>query len=271
MSVLKNIPIVVEQPVNFKTSKVMRKIQEVPENMLPVMEVFKTIEGEGTFVGVPRVLARVAGCGVGCSWCDTPHSWSMTPYPLVSVEDFVRTIVEKAGNQVKEVSITGGEPMHYPVQMMYVSRRLKSLGYKTSIETSGIIISEEVFNQFDYVSLDVKTPSAHVPMEAGLLDKLVHVVLHHQGAQLKAVVEDEEDLAWIEANLMDVLRPRNPGLRPLVITPCADNTKKAVPIEDLNDTIDMVLEWNKGYNIRVLAQQHKLVFRDPPFVHPKKR
>ena len=268
----KTIPLIITQPDTFVNEGIAKQITRVvaaaAANTFPVMEIFYTVEGEGTKIGTPRVLARVGGCPVGCAWCDSVYTWAAKGLPMVTPELFVEQIHKVARGRVREVSITGGEPMMYPEQMIESSRLLKALGYKTSIETSGVVISQQVFNEFDFVSLDVKTPSAKVPLTPELIQGILYTAKNHRGAQVKAVITDAADLAWIRLHLMELLVPTDPYIRPLVLTPCADNTKEDVHIEQIARVCNMIQDWNEGFNITTIVQQHKLYAMDPTFIHP---
>ncbi|MDP5136310.1 7-carboxy-7-deazaguanine synthase QueE [Rheinheimera baltica] len=120
--------------------------------MYKVNEVFETIQGEGSFTGAAAIFIRLQGCPVGCSWCDTKHTWEVNDeqrLPLgdiviktaetehwagVSVEEILALFV-KEGYQAKHVVITGGEPCMYDLNPL--CEALHSKGYSTQIETSG--------------------------------------------------------------------------------------------------------------------------------------
>src|SRR5436853_7807681 len=77
---------------------------------LPVMESFYTIQGEGAHQGRAAYFIRLAGCDVGCVWCDVKESWDAAAYPVVPVEEMVRK-ARASGTEI--VVVTGGEPALY--------------------------------------------------------------------------------------------------------------------------------------------------------------
>lgn len=118
--------------------------------MLPINEIFKTIQGEGSFTGTPSTFIRTQGCNVGCPWCDTKQSWTLNPsdevptsvmlettdsspvYAMLSEEEIV-SLVE--ANGLRHVVITGGEPLMHDLRSL--SETLIDLGFMVQIETSG--------------------------------------------------------------------------------------------------------------------------------------
>lgn len=120
--------------------------------LYPVNEVFETIQGEGYFTGVPSIFVRLQGCPVGCSWCDTKHTWEVLDDNKVSAEDVIQVdgtigrwaqhsgvslvaAFKAKGFTALHVVITGGEPCMY--DLTELTRDLELAGYKTQIETSG--------------------------------------------------------------------------------------------------------------------------------------
>ena len=99
--------------------------------MLPLMEEFYTIQGEGFHTGKAAYFIRVGGCDVGCHWCDVKESWDANLHPPTNAD----TIVENANKYSDTVVITGGEPLMW--SMDYLTQQLQLKGIKTHIETSG--------------------------------------------------------------------------------------------------------------------------------------
>jgi 7-carboxy-7-deazaguanine synthase len=92
------------------------------------MESFYTIQGEGFYQGHAAYFIRLAGCDVGCVWCDVKESWNADLHPSLPVEELVRAARE-SGTSI--VVITGGEPAMYNLDKL--TQLLKAAGLRTNI------------------------------------------------------------------------------------------------------------------------------------------
>lgn len=101
-------------------------------NTLPVMEMFYTIQGEGAFTGHAAYFIRLAGCDVGCHWCDVKDSWTIDESQYKPVKTIV---AEAAKHPARVVVITGGEPLMHNLNVL--CSELKLAGFRVHIETSG--------------------------------------------------------------------------------------------------------------------------------------
>jgi len=117
-----------------------------------INELFETIQGEGAFTGQPSIFIRLQGCPVGCSWCDTKHTWEIqledkiestrmisksqesNEWAALSVEDIL-TVFTQQQYRAKHVVITGGEPCM--VDLRPLCSALEKNGFGCQIETSG--------------------------------------------------------------------------------------------------------------------------------------
>ena len=116
--------------------------------MLPLMESFYTIQGEGFHSGKAAFFIRLAGCDVGCVWCDVKESWDKEAHSISSVD----TIIEQAKLSSTDLAVvTGGEPLMYDLSML--TDQLKKAGFKTHLETSG---AYPVSGEWDWFCLSPK-------------------------------------------------------------------------------------------------------------------
>ena len=99
--------------------------------MLPLMEEFYTIQGEGYHKGTAAYFIRIGGCDVGCHWCDVKESWNQALHPPTHID----LIAKNAAAYSKTIVVTGGEPLTW--NMGPLTQMLKEKGLNTHIETSG--------------------------------------------------------------------------------------------------------------------------------------
>ena len=100
--------------------------------LLPLVEDFYTIQGEGYHTGKAAYFIRLGGCDVGCSWCDAKYTWNPKLYPPTDVETVIARAVACAA---QSIVITGGEPLIYPLDIL--TRTLRARGLEIVLETSG--------------------------------------------------------------------------------------------------------------------------------------
>jgi 7-carboxy-7-deazaguanine synthase len=137
---------------------------------LPIMEHFYTLQGEGMHQGKAAYFIRLAGCDVGCVWCDVKESWDRTKHPDVSIEELIECI-KKTPAEI--VVITGGEPLMH--ELMPLTARLKKEGYRTHLETSG---AHPLSGTWDWICLSPKKFKAPLPEILPKADELKVVVFH---------------------------------------------------------------------------------------------
>lgn len=158
--------------------------------MLPIMEEFYTIQGEGFNTGKAAYFIRVGGCDVGCHWCDVKESWDAKKHPLTAVDGVIQNALQL---QAPSVVITGGEPSNYP--MAYITERLKGKNIETFIETSG---AYPLSGMWDWICLSPKKTMPPLEMYFG--------VAH----ELKIIVHNKHDFEWAELNRAKCLDAGNP-------------------------------------------------------------
>lgn len=148
--------------------------------LIPLVEEFYTIQGEGYHTGKAAYFIRVGGCDVGCSWCDTKFSWNPSLHPVVPAEQIVEHVLD---HPAAAVVVTGGEPLM--VNMDYLTNLLKEKGIETFLETSGVY---ELSGTWDWICL---SPKKNAPTVKSMYDK---------ADELKVIIASEEDLEWALAN-----------------------------------------------------------------------
>jgi 7-carboxy-7-deazaguanine synthase len=145
---------------------------------LPLMEDFYTIQGEGFFQGNAAYFIRLAGCDVGCVWCDVKESWDATVHPSISISGLV---AKAKVSGCKIVVITGGEPAMHNLETL--TEALHEAGLNTHIETSG---AYPLTGNWDWICFSPKKFKAPQRTVATLAN------------ELKIIVYNRSDFFWAE-------------------------------------------------------------------------
>ncbi len=142
------------------------------------MENFYSIQGEGFHQGKAAYFIRLAGCDVGCVWCDVKESWEAGKHPIVEIK---KIISDGEQHSARISVITGGEPlMHDLTELTY---QLHSAGFKNHIETSG---AYPISGKWDWICLSPK--KFMKPKEE----------ICNLANELKVVVYNKSDFDWAE-------------------------------------------------------------------------
>lgn len=161
--------------------------------MLPVMEHFYTIQGEGFHAGRAAYFIRLAGCDVGCHWCDVKESWDASLHPVLDMEKLAQT----AAKHCKTIIITGGEPLMW--NLGFLTKKLKELGCTIHIETSG---SHPLSGHLDWITLSpkkVKQPLPEVYKKANELKMVIFNNHDFKFAEEQAAKVSENCLLYLQS------------------------------------------------------------------------
>ncbi len=163
----------------------MIQVSDIQANVaLPLMEHFYTIQGEGKHSGRPAYFIRLAGCDVGCVWCDVKDSWDNEIHPLVTIKDIVAPILN---SEAEFVVITGGEPAMYDLTTL--THKLKEEGKEIAIETSGCYALKGVIDWYCFSPKKFKEPVEEAYAKAD---------------ELKVVIAHPSDFEWAESHARKV-------------------------------------------------------------------
>jgi 7-carboxy-7-deazaguanine synthase len=152
---------------------------------LRITEIFYSLQGESSTVGIPTVFVRLTGCPLRCGYCDTAYAF--TGGEKKSISDIIAE-VESYGTRY--VTVTGGEPLAQP-SCLKLMVQLLDLGYKVSLETSGALDVSTVDPRAIKV-MDLKTPSS------GELGRNLYQNIQYLSKtdQVKFVIGNDEDYDW---------------------------------------------------------------------------
>jgi len=152
---------------------------------MQITEIYRSLQGESTYAGLPCVFVRLTGCNLRCSWCDTEYSFyggkKMTPGQVFAE-------VENLTARAALVEITGGEPMLQERELVPLMQRLLDAGYKVLLETSGERPLENVPAGVVKI-VDVKCPNSG-EAETFRLENLATLKPHDE---VKFVISDRVD------------------------------------------------------------------------------
>ncbi|MFL9845977.1 7-carboxy-7-deazaguanine synthase QueE [Flavobacterium rhizosphaerae] len=188
--------------------------------MLPLMEEFYTIQGEGYHTGTAAYFIRVGGCDVGCHWCDVKESWNADLHPPTKTE----AIVANAARYAKTIVVTGGEPLSWNMEPL--THKLKNAGLKIHIETSG---AYPLTGIWDWICLSPK--KTKLPTEE----------IYHHAHELKMIIHNRHDFAFAEEqaakindNAILFLQPewsKKEQMTPLIVEYVMENPKWRVSLQ----------------------------------------
>lgn len=189
--------------------------------LLPIMEAFYTVQGEGFHQGRAAYFIRLGGCNVGCHWCDVKESWDADAHPKRSVADIV---AEAAKYPARLAVVTGGEPLMH--QLDTLTTELQQAGFETNIETSGVY---ELTGTWDWVCFSPKKFKAPQPD------------IYEQANEIKVVIYNKSDFDFAEMHAQRVspecrlyLQPewgRSSEMLPLLIDYVKDNPKWRISLQ----------------------------------------
>ena len=191
--------------------------------MLPLMEAFYTIQGEGFHKGTAAYFIRIGGCDVGCHWCDVKESWNAQLHPPTAVDE----MVEEAVKHSKTVVITGGEPLTWNMEPL--TRELKERDCQIHIETSG---AYKLTGTWDWICLSPKKIKLPTPE------------IYKVANELKVIIFNKHDFKFAEEQAEKV---NNECI--LYLQPEWSNREKMMPL-----IVDYVM---KNPKWKVSLQTHK--------------
>ena len=188
--------------------------------MLPLMEEFYTIQGEGYHTGTAAYFIRVGGCDVGCHWCDVKESWNAELHPPTHVD----AIVANAAKYAKTIVVSGGEPLTW--DMGPLTAKLRENDLKIHIETSG---AYPLSGSWDWICLSPK--KTKLPVDD----------VYRYAHELKMIIHNKHDFIFAEEQAQKVnpnailfLQPewsKKEEMTPLIVDYVMNNPKWRVSLQ----------------------------------------
>ncbi len=222
-----------------------------------ILEVFRSIQGEGPYAGTAQVFVRFFECNMHCVWCDTPASIGDTSrkYQDIQGKDLLRQI-ESLYDGCHSVSITGGEPLLQQDFLRAFCPALKRARKRAYLDTNGTLPDalKEIIKEIDIIAMDIKLPSSTKQRAYWQEHKDFLKIANRKEVFIKAVVSNEtsaEDVlkaaklvAGIDPGILFILQPNYLDMKNGIIEQCAAHQKSCAKI--LKD-------------VRILPQLHKFL------------
>ena len=218
-----------------------------------LIELYKSVQGESSFAGVPCIFVRLAGCNLRCSWCDSEYTF--TGGKPFTGDEIVAQIV--ALQPCPLIEFTGGEPMLQERELLPLMERLLALGYQVMMETSGERLLTNVPEAVHKI-VDVKCPGAG---SAANSFRLANLEALTKRDEVKFVLTDRVDYEFARDFIREHSLAEKCG--GILLSPAFNKLPSEFRTTD-NATLDprLVVEWMlaDGLPARLSLQIHKYIW-----------
>lgn len=216
-------------------------MQALETTVLRISEIFFSLQGETSRVGLPTVFVRLTGCPLRCGYCDTAYAFSGGQN--LSIAEILHQV---ARHKTHYVTVTGGEPLAQKASLVLLAA-LCDAHYSVSLETSGALDLSKVDARVSKI-MDVKTPGSG-EVTKNNWGNLAHLTPHDE---IKFVLCDEADYRWA----CELIRDRQlQHVSPILFSPVYETLDPAV-----------LASWilRDGVPVRMQIQMHKLLWGEGP-------
>jgi|SRR3989344_1942200 len=206
---------------------------------MKVNEIFgPTIQGEGPSAGMPTMFLRLSGCNLACVWCDTPYTWNWFGTPFRHPDKYDRkkeehdfslgkivAILKNEGPRIRNLVISGGEPMHQQLEIISLLKLLKQDNYRVEIETNGTVEpTNEFIEMIDQINCSPKTDNSGPDNRKIMRERpeVLRELASSDKTYFKFVVQGRDDLPEIK-NLISKYNMKNVYLMAEGVTREAQN------------------------------------------------
>jgi len=214
---------------------------EKKEVELIINEIFYSIQGESSRIGLPTIFIRLTGCPLRCQYCDSEYAFYDGEKMRMS------SILNKIKKYpTKYVTVTGGEPLAQQSCLKLLAK-LCNFGYDVSLETSGAINVSNVDKRVKKI-IDIKTPGS-AEENKNKFENLKHLTTKDE---IKFVICDQSDYVWAKKNIIE---KNMANICEIIFSPAHESIKpKNLANWILKDQL----------NVRMQIQLHKYLWGDQP-------
>ena len=223
--------------INFNLSSLVQK----KEIELIINEIFYSIQGESSRIGLPTIFIRLTGCPLRCQYCDTEYAF--TEGKKMRMSSILKKIKEFP---TKYVTVTGGEPLAQKTCTIFLTN-LCDIGYDVSLETSGAIDVSDVDKRVKKI-IDIKTPGSNEHEK----NKFENLKFLTKKDEIKFVISDKSDYIWAKQKIIE---KKINNVSDIIFSPVYKSLKSS-------DLADWILE--DKLNVRMQLQLHKYIWGDVP-------
>jgi 7-carboxy-7-deazaguanine synthase len=207
---------------------------------LRISEIFYSLQGESSTIGLPTLFVRLTGCPLRCVWCDTEYAFTGGEY--IEMGDLIEKI---EGYQPQNICVTGGEPLAQLKPCLELMEALCNKGYQVSLETSGSIDVSNVDSRVSKV-MDLKAP------DSGEMSKNLYANIAHldKTDEVKFVLMSRKDYDWAKMQLDQYQLAKKTNV---IFSPCFGEINE-------RELADWIIQDNLP--VRFQIQLHKILWND---------
>lgn len=184
----------------------LAELPEAIDGILPISEIFYSLQGEGRFAGQPAIFVRLMYCNLGCAWCDTRYTWDKKKLDvaknlkIVEIVEQAKLLVKASDRSQVHVVITGGEPLLHQQALGGLIEGLRASNFEfIEIETNGTIApSAKLLEQISWWNCSPKLSNSGVSRDKYFVVSAIEALLSTEKVDFKFVVSCPEDFEEIE-------------------------------------------------------------------------
>ncbi len=216
-----------------------------------IKEIFKSIQGEGPYIGFEQIFIRFCKCNLHCDYCDTDYKTNIKSY---SIREIISEIESLNPKNIHSISLTGGEPL---LDTEFLKEFLPKVDKKIYLETNGTLPNElkEIIDLIDIVSMDIKlASSAKVEDLTEKHKEFIKIAIKNKKEIFLKVVFDANVNDKEIKTCIDLAKENN---LQIILQPLMLKDKMKPTSEEIIQIFDKFIQ--KYENVRIIPQVHKFL------------